>query len=121
MRPRGLFSTLSLKNHMSQVSNPYAYTDVIAQAPESTRADFIRKTYLHLFGAILAFVGLEFALFQVLDVETITRTMLGGGYSWLIVLGLFLVVSWVAHRWASSTTSLPLQYAGWGCMSWPRR
>ena len=39
---------------------------------------------------------------------------LGIRYSWLIVLGLFMFVSWIANSWASSATSPTLQYAGLG-------
>jgi hypothetical protein len=36
------------------------------------------------------------------------------GYSWLLVLGGFMAVSYVANRWAVSTTSLSTQYMGLG-------
>ena len=99
---------------MTQIEQPQRFGDEIfaAAAGVVTRADFIRKTYLHLAGAILAFIGLELVFFQVLDVEAITKSMLGGPYSWLIVLGAFMVVSWLAHSWANSATSIGVQYAG---------
>jgi FtsH-binding integral membrane protein len=46
------------------------------------------------------------------DVAAITQTMLGGKWSWLIVLGLFMVVSWIANMWARSAASPAIQYAG---------
>jgi FtsH-binding integral membrane protein len=33
-------------------------------------------------------------------------------YSWLIILGGFIAVSWIADRWAQSSTSIGMQYAG---------
>jgi FtsH-binding integral membrane protein len=99
--------------------NPYqAVYDkgfVAAMAEESERATFIRRTYLHLGGAIAAFAALEFLLFMVAGeaVGNIVRTM-SGGWNWLVVLGAFMAVSWIAHRWASSTTSLTTQYLGLG-------
>jgi FtsH-binding integral membrane protein len=33
-------------------------------------------------------------------------------WTWLIVLGAFMAVSWIADRWARSSTSLSMQYAG---------
>lgn len=33
-------------------------------------------------------------------------------FSWLAVLGVFMLVSWVAEKWATSDTSLATQYAG---------
>jgi len=85
-----------------------------ADTDVETRADFIRKTYLHLLGAVMAFAVLEFLIFQLFDVRAMTEVMLGTSWSWLIVLGVYMAVSWVAERWASSTTSLPTQYLGLG-------
>jgi FtsH-binding integral membrane protein len=42
----------------------------------------------------------------------IAQTMLGGSYSWLIVLGAFMGVSMLAQWWANSQTSKGLQYMG---------
>jgi FtsH-binding integral membrane protein len=39
-------------------------------------------------------------------------SLMTGGYSWLIVLAVFMGVSWVADNWARSATSLHMQYAG---------
>jgi FtsH-binding integral membrane protein len=41
------------------------------------------------------------------------RTMTGG-YSWLIVMVVFMGVSWLAERWANSETSPQIQYLGLG-------
>ena len=38
---------------------------VVAQARPSERAEFIKKTYLHLAGAVGAFIVVEFLLFQL--------------------------------------------------------
>lgn len=101
---------------MTQMENydydAMAEMPVASQANVQTRADFIRKTYAHLLGAVLAFIGIEVAIFQLVDVAGITQTMLGGQFSWLIVLGAFLIVSWVAGSWARSATSVPVQYMG---------
>lgn len=75
-----------------------------------TRAAFVSKTYLHLLGAILAFTGIEVALFQSGLAPRIAMTMLSG--SWLLVLGGFVVVSWIATHMARSAESLAAQYAG---------
>lgn len=83
-----------------------------ADALPEERAAFIRKTYLHLAGAILAFVALESYLIVSGAGVTIARTMLGGNFSWFIVLGLFMGVSMLANWWANSQTSAPLQYMG---------
>ena len=81
-----------------------------ANALPEERARFIRKTYLHLAAAILAFIGLETYLFMSGMAEMIAGTMLN--VSWFIVLALFMGVSFLANWWASSSTSKPLQYMG---------
>ena len=97
---------------MSQ--NPYQAPQAFsaAQAGVSERADFIMKTYAHLSVAVGAFVLLEVMLFNLLDAESLTRLMMGSRISWLVVLGLFMGVSWIANSWAQNTTSLSTQYMG---------
>lgn len=90
----------------------YGYS--AAQAEPSERASFIRKTYLHLAMAIAGFILLEFYLFNSGLAGTIASTMLGGNYSWLIVLGAFMGVSMLANWWANSQTSSVMQYLGLG-------
>lgn len=83
-----------------------------ANALPEERARFIRKTYLHLAAAILAFVAIEAYLFMSGMAETIAATLLGGSFSWLIVLAAFMGVSFLANWWANSQTSKPMQYLG---------
>ena len=78
------------------------------------RADFIRKTYLHLGGAVILFVILEAIMFSSGIAESISMTMLGSRWAWLIVLGAFMLVSGVANAMASSATSKGAQYLGLG-------
>lgn len=85
-----------------------------ANASESERAGFIRRTYLHLGGAILAFAGVETALIQSGIAESFVHLLKGGMWMWLIVLGLFMAVSYVANNWAHSAISKEMQYAGLG-------
>jgi len=91
------------------------YSDVYAaQAAADARAEFLTKTYLHLAGAIALFVGLEVILFHLPITENLVGLMLGHQFSWLVVIGLFILVSYVAESWANSATSLSMQYAGLG-------
>lgn len=94
----------------SNFQSTYDYS--VSEALPEERASFIRKTYAHLAGAILLFVLMETYLVSSGAGEAITRTMLGGSYSWLIVLGAFMGVSMLAQWWANSQTSKPLQYMG---------
>lgn len=99
---------------MSQADNPYLAANFgsAAQASVEARAAFITKTYLHLLGAIGAFVCLEAVLLNMPFTPRLVELMLGQQYSWLIVLGAFMGVSYLADRWARSATSLATQYAG---------
>jgi FtsH-binding integral membrane protein len=83
-----------------------------AQAPAVERASFIRKTYLHLAGAILAFAALEFLLIASGVGAAIAQTMMG--VSWLFVIAAFMGVSFLANWWANSSASKPMQYLGLG-------
>jgi FtsH-binding integral membrane protein len=72
------------------------------------RAEFLTRTYLHLLGAILAFTLIEVALFASGLALPLAKAMLG--VSWLVVLGGFVVVSWIASRVAHRTEALGAQY-----------
>jgi FtsH-binding integral membrane protein len=76
------------------------------------RQHFIAKTYTHLALALTAFVALEALLLRIPGVRDFASTMTSGRWSWLIVLGVFMFVSNMAHRWAQSSTSIPMQYGG---------
>jgi len=82
------------------------------RAAVDERASFILRTYTHLFGAVLLFAIIEIGLFQSGMAASITQSMLG--VSWLWVLGGFMVISWLASRLAYSATSTAAQYAGLG-------
>ncbi len=87
----------------------------VAQSSVEERAAFITRTYLHLFGAILAFVGIEFVLFASgLVVPMFNALAAGGKFGWLLVMAGFVGVSYLADSWARSSTSLGMQYAGLG-------
>lgn len=88
--------------------------NTVAEASPEARAAFIRRTYIHLAGAILAFVLIETAIIMSGAGAVIAQTMLGGSYSWLIVLGAFMGVSFLANWWANSQASKAMQYLGLG-------
>jgi FtsH-binding integral membrane protein len=103
---------------MSHAENPYrspaAWGDIAAQADVDERVGFIRKTYLHLAGAVFAFTAIEAVLLNLPQTEQLVGLMMGGRYSWMIVLGAFIGVSYLANYWANSATSLTTQYLGLG-------
>ena len=98
---------------MDPYTNPFV-VGTIAESPESERAEFIRKTYGHLAGAIALFVLLE-AAFLKIGLGAVAVNLLGTSrYSWLMVLGAFMLVSWIAEKWATNGSSIGMQYAGLG-------
>jgi FtsH-binding integral membrane protein len=74
------------------------------------RARFLVRTYNHLFGAIVAFAAIEFALFTTGAAEAIFRAVIGT--NWLFVLGAFMLVGWVSSHYANTAQSKGAQYAG---------
>lgn len=99
---------------MSYADNPYAAPEYgfAAQAAVDERAGFIAKTYAHLAGAIAVFIGLEAILLNLPGIENLVGLMIGTRYGWLVVLGAFMAVSWIADNWARSAVSPVTQYLG---------
>ncbi|MCU0787389.1 MAG: Bax inhibitor-1 family protein [Verrucomicrobia bacterium] len=93
---------------MSQYEQMYQPAPVAALDADA-RGAFVTKTYLHLFGAIGAFTLIEVFLFRSGIAYSLAKVLLGG--SWLLVLGGFIVVSWLASRIAFAASSLAAQYA----------
>ena len=87
---------------------------IVANAAESERANFIKRTYVHLAGAIAIFAVLETILIQSGVANSFMSVLAGSKWSWLIVLGVFMVVSTVANNWAHSGVSREKQYMGLG-------
>jgi FtsH-binding integral membrane protein len=90
---------------------PYQPTPVEALGVDS-RAQFILRTYNHLFGAIVAFVLVEVFFFKSGLAEKMAGAMLST--NWLLILGGFILVSWLATHAAHSATSKGVQYAALG-------
>lgn len=97
---------------MSYSDNTFTIDHFAADAAADQRAAFIRKTYLHLFGAILFFLGLEAMFLTVIPIRNSILSLVGS--NWGIALIAFVGVSWLANWWAHSGTNVALQYAGLG-------
>jgi FtsH-binding integral membrane protein len=92
---------------------PIDYGYSAAGALPAERASFIRRTYSHLAGAVLAFIAIDAALLSIPGIDKTVIGMLGGTpYSWLFVLLAFMVVGIIAQNWARSQTSRGVQYLG---------
>ncbi|KUJ52893.1 Bax inhibitor-1 family protein [Chryseobacterium sp. JAH] len=88
-------------------------TDVlVAHSTDVEKASFYKKTYLHVAFAILAFIGVETVLLNVVPAEVI-GLMFAQKYTWLLVLGVFWLASFLASKWSMSQ-SKSTQYFGLG-------
>ena len=93
----------------------YAGMRPVSMADVDARVSFIRKTYGHLLGAVMAFIAISFVIMQMPFTEALVVWLFSqGSWAWLVVLGLFSLVGFAADRFAHSSTSKPMQYAGLG-------
>lgn len=81
----------------------------VAQETEVTRADFIRKTYIHVALAVLGFVLVEALFLNTPFIVEIGLSM-AQGMTWLLVLGGFMFATSAIERWAMRSTSVQQQY-----------
>ena len=75
----------------------------------NSRSRFITRSYSHLLGALAAFTLIEIFFFKSGLAQPMAKAMLGT--SWLLVLGGFMLVSWLARSAAHSAQSKSTQYA----------
>jgi uncharacterized protein len=88
---------------MKSIDTTYG-TTVQSQTDE---VSFLRKTYANLLGAVIAFVGVEFLLFTSGIAETLAVVM---SSNWLIVLGGFMVLGWLASYFTNKSATISAQY-----------
>ena len=75
---------------------------------QTDRSRFITRTYTHLLGAMIGFAAIEYGLFQTPFAEQFALFALQG--SWLVILGGFILVSWIASHVAHRVESRAAQY-----------
>ncbi len=91
------------------------YNETAQYAAQSERAAFIRRTYLHLAGAVLAFSAIDIAIFKAFSAEQIAQSMapfFATPWATLILLLAFVGVGYVARMWAYNGGSQAMQYLG---------
>ena len=76
---------------MFDQANPYS----VSAIPVDQRAEFIRKTYFHVAGAIGVFAVLLAGMLQSSAMVSLA-VLMTKGYNWFIVLGAFMAVSWLS-------------------------
>jgi FtsH-binding integral membrane protein len=91
----------------------YPYEVDERSAVSSARVDFIRRTYAHVAGALLAWIALVAIFLQALPPEKAVRLLNPTSpLSAIVILGAFLVVPMIAGAMARSQAGPAIQYAG---------
>jgi FtsH-binding integral membrane protein len=86
-----------------------------SMALPSERAQFIRRTYAHLAGAVAAFAGVCYGLIQTGAGEAMYRSIFGAGMvGMLLLMASFIGAGYLARWWANNSPSKAMQYAGLG-------
>lgn len=84
----------------------------VATLDAELRHDFVLRVYRHLLGAVAAFVAFETLLFATGIAKGIYDLVASSGGAWLLLLGAFMVVNWIATSAAHDVLDPPRQYAG---------
>ncbi len=87
-------------------------TRTLPGVSEAARATFLGRVYGHLLGALVAFTLIEIALFKTGAAAKIFDVMMG--FPWLIWLGAFMLVGFLATRFAHNAATPAKQYFGLG-------
>ena len=100
----------------AQSQNRRTIEGAVATLGVSDRVAFLRRTYAHLGGALLAWAGFTFVIFRFATQFSynFSKWALTGRWNWLLVIGLFMVTGYIAERLARSNTSRGVQYVGLG-------
>jgi FtsH-binding integral membrane protein len=88
--------------------------DAVATYGVSDRVAFLRRTYAVLGVALIAWAALTAAMMRFATEASLklSQWALGGRWSWLVVLVLFMLIGVAAQKLALSNASRGLQYAG---------
>lgn len=85
----------------------------VAYESDAVKAQFYKKTYTNLALGVLVFVILETILLHTPFVVEGMFSLLGAGkFSWLIILGAFMGITWYAQKLTYNSASKSKQYAG---------
>jgi uncharacterized protein len=90
---------------------PVGYRPV-ATLDDVARGEFITRVYQHLLVAIGAFIGFEALLINLGVGEAMWDFFAGSSSAWLLLLGGFMVVNWMATNAAHDVLEPSRQYLG---------
>lgn len=89
----------------------------IAEATVDVRFDYMRRTYGYLMGGIAAFVAMEVFLFTTGLGYALADLIFGfGGLGWLVILGGFMIVNWLATTYAFKAESDSTRMLAYGAI-----
>lgn len=88
------------------------YSQPGAVVGSTARSEFLMRVYSHVLGAVVGLITYEVILFQSGLAITLARAI--AGVNWLIPLGAFMLMSWLATRFAHKSKGLGMQYLGLG-------
>ena len=91
-------------------AQPYAVP--VATLDADTRAAFMVRVYQHLVAALIAFIAFETLLFATGAARAIYDLVAGSSGVWLLVLGGFMVVNWMATAASHDLANPGRQYGG---------
>lgn len=91
----------------NNMANP-AWTEQapsVAALGEAARADFIRKTYIHFLGGLMAFSGVIYGMFQNVSLlQSLQQNYL------ILVIGMFGLA--IGYRWLFASANMAVHYVG---------
>ena len=94
------------------LSSRYEIPQSAYAAPLEQRLAFLRRTYVHLIGAVLAFVVLS-TIFQIAGLgKWMAIMVMRSGYFWLGVIGGLSLLGWLSNALTESRRPLSTQYGG---------
>ncbi len=90
---------------------PVGYRPV-ATLDDTARGEFIVRVYQHLLVAVGAFIAFEALIINLGLAEAMWDFIAGQSYTWLLILGGFMVVNWLATSAAHDVLNPSRQYLG---------
>jgi uncharacterized protein len=84
----------------------------VATLDETTRGDFVVRVYQHLLLAVVAFVAFEALLINLGVAREIYEFVADNSGAWLLLLGGFMICSWLATNAAHDVLDPSRQYLG---------
>ncbi len=93
-------------------ATPLGAAPPVATLDETARGDFVVRVYQHLLAAVGAFVAFEALLINLGAARELYGLIDGSGGRWLLLLGAFMICSWITTNAAHDVLNPSRQYAG---------